>query len=362
MLQETLHTTIQNLPEPLLRKTYFFHDVRINCQTNHPTILTLLDRMLGAFPEPNALRGEASYYILCYEEASHFPVRLPHQRIRTQTVYLLTNTKLKYYMSPDHTIEYHSYMAEPSVNAPVLSAIRTNESIALTQIEMPEQYQAAFLRRYVFLFALGHLMRQYGFEPCHAAAITAPEDSQQGALIIGASESGKTTLSLGCASSGCGLLGDDLVLLRQDSADGLVHAYSITREVSVRPGTIALWKNLGFLQDFPADFREKRYCTIEQIRAGATRLQAPVRLLIFPSLTTEMNSSIIPLSKVQTLHELVDQCMSKVTTRPQAQEGLFLLLSKLAEHSSGYRLAIARGTSDGPDMIRALFHEVRRAQ
>ena len=77
-------------------------------------------------------------------------------------------------------------------------------------------YQAAFLRRYVFLLALGQIMGRFGFEPCHAAAITAPWDDHQGALILGESGSGKTTLSLECASLGCGFLGDDLVMLRSN--------------------------------------------------------------------------------------------------------------------------------------------------
>jgi len=352
-LLNVLYTTTYDLPEPAQCKDYFFHDVRVTCQTNHPTILTILDHMLGIFPEPEKPRGEATYSVFCYDSASQFPVRLPHDRVRIETVRLLTNTKLKYYKSHDYTTEYQSYTPLPPINEAALSVI--NSHIALTQLEMPEHYQTMFLRRYLLLIALGQLMRQYGFEPCHAAAITAPWDAEQGALIIGESGSGKTTLSLGCASTGCGLLGDDLVMLRENTEDETISAYTITHEVSVRSSTLELWESLSFLRDFPADLRDKRYCTIEQIRPGAAHIQAPIRLLLFPSLTTEKESRVTPLSKAGTLQELVDRCMSKGNMYPQTQERLFLLLSTLAQQAPGYRLTIARGTNEGPEIVCSLL-------
>jgi hypothetical protein len=343
--------------EQVLQKVFFFHDVRIVCQTNHPFILSILERMLGAFAEPETVRGEAAYAIYCYDSASQFPLQLPSTRTRTETLRLLTNTRLKCYKAEGET-EYQSYEALPAVNAPALSIIYPAQHRALTELERLDLYQETFLRRYVFLIALGQLMREFGFEPCHSAAITAPWDSDQGALILGHSGSGKTTLSLGCAVSGCGLLGDDLIMLRADEQEQTINAYSIFQEVSVRSGSLDLWPSLEFLRSYPVDTRDKRYCLIENIRPGATRTHTPVRMLIFPSLTDEANSTLTPMSKASTLQMLIDHSTSKSNTRtgyPQAQERLFFLLSSLAQQASGYRLAIARGASDGPELVRALF-------
>src|SRR6266852_269971 len=355
---DTLYTTVHHLPEPALRNAYFFHDIRITCHTNHPAILAMLDEMLGIFPEPSKPRGEASYYVLCYEHASQFPVHLPHDRIRTDTIRLLTKTKLTWYRSRDYTTEYQSYAPLPGCNAAALTAISPDENLALTQLEMPEHYQARFLRRYVLLMALGELMHLYGFEPCHAAAITAPWNTQQGALIIGASGRGKTTLSLGCAITGCGFLGDDLVMLREDIMGGTISAYAITHEVSARPATIDLWQTLSFMSAFPVDHYNKRYCSIEQVRTGSAFLQTPVRLLLSPSLTTEPQSTVTPLSKASALQELVFQCVGKGNTYPETQERLFILLSTLAEQAPGYQLTLARGASDGPQIVHSLLGTV----
>jgi hypothetical protein len=357
MLNSTLLTTLNKTasypPGFVLHKVFFFHDVRVTCQTNHPTIIAILDDLLGIFPKPRTIRGKAFYSIFCYSDASQFPVRLPHERIRVASVRLPTNTKLKYYLSSDYTTEYQSFTALSSVNEAALSIVSPHNSIVLTQLQMPEQYQSRFLHRYVLLIALGQLIRQYGFEPCHAATITAPWDNQQGALIIGASGSGKTTLSLGCAIAGCGLLGDDIILLRDDAH--LINAYTAMSEVSVRSNSLDLWQTLSFLRAFPLDDRDKRYCTIEQVRTGATRIQAPIRLLIFPSLSTEKESRLTPLSKARTLQMLVDECLSKKYMYPQTQEQFFSLLSMLSEQAKGYQLAIAHGATDGPQIVRSLF-------
>lgn len=359
MLNETISDTFEracyDLPGQPLSKSYFFHDVRITCYTSHAWALAILDEMLGLFPEPAQLQGEITYSIVCYESDSLFPVQLPGSRVRTDTMRLLTNTILKYYRDPDDMIEYQKYMALPPVNGTTLTVISRSQNILLTQLEMPEKYQASFLRRYVFLLALGQAMGRYGFEPCHAAAITTPWDNQQGALLIGASGSGKTTLALGCASIGWGLLGDDLVMLRQHTAGDSTSAYTITHEVSVRPDSLELWHTLAFLRDYPADPRDKRYCSVEQVRPGAARMHAPIRLLLFPSLSTETTSRATRLSKAYTLQALVDQCLGKIHARPQSQEKLFLMLSQLAEQAPGYQLAIARSAHDGPQIISSLL-------
>lgn len=358
-LRNTLDMALDSLSTPVLSKVYFFHDIRMVCQTNHPAILAILETMLGSFPEPAHIVGEATYTILCYENAAQFPVSLPlpRNRVRTDTLRLLTNTRLKYYRSRENALLYQSYAALPPVNETALSIIDSEQRSALTQIELSERYQPGFLRRYVLLLALGQLMQIYGFEPCHAGAITAPHNSRRGALILGSSGSGKTTLSIGCATIGCGLLGDDLVMLRHDRAQNSIGAYAISHEVAIRSGTLDLLPSLASLRTLPTDQRDKRYCQNEQIRTGSTRTSTPIHLLCFPSLTDEDSSTIIPLSKANTLQALVDECLGKKALPFSAQERVFAFLSQLAEQAIGYQLSIARGSNDGPGIVYSLLTE-----
>jgi hypothetical protein len=358
-LLDTVETAVHKLPEQVLDNVFFFHDIRVTCRTNHPGIMAILAEMLGMFPEPAKLHAEVTYAVMCYESSAHFPLQLPGLRKRTETVRLLTNTKLKYYQDLASMAEYQSYEPLQPVNGAVLTAISQARNVVLTQLEKPEQYQPTFLRRYVFLLALGQIMGQFGFEPCHAATITSPCDSQQGALIIGESGSGKTTLSLGCASTGCGFLGDDLVMLRKSTVDGMISAYAITHEFAVRSSSLKLWDTLSFLYSYPVDLRDKRYCSIEQVRSGVSILHTPIRLLLFPSLTTGTRSAATRMSKAQALRQLIDVSMSKTNKNTQAQTQLFLFLSQLVEQAPGYHLAIAQNASDGPQLVRSLFTGVR---
>src|SRR5579863_10641201 len=89
----------QALLQPVQTRAFFFHDVQVLIQSNHPAILAILEHMLGAFPRPDVIRGEVTCAILCYECAEQFPRPLPRHRLRTETVQLLTGTRLKYYRS-----------------------------------------------------------------------------------------------------------------------------------------------------------------------------------------------------------------------------------------------------------------------
>lgn len=382
------YQAMQNSRGQVLHQDFYFHDIHIMCRTNHPTLMTLLEGLLGRFPKPDKIRGEAEYALFCYDDEEHFPVQLPRKRQHTKSVDLLTGTRLKYSFSPpkrdrtrhgqsplplstripltsenvkwvctsyDGCVHYHSYAPQPFVNDRILSAISPEQHWAITQLTALEHYDLSFLRRYVLILTLGEIMHSHGFVPCHAAAVTAPWDDQQGALLLGASGSGKTSLSLSCASTGCGLLGDDLLLLRQHDQDARVYAHSITSEVSVRSATLDLWPALSFLKAAPTDTRGKRYSTIEQIRVGAARRQTPIALIIFPTLIEDAHSSLTPLSKAATLQELVTLCMSKNDSYFQSQEQLFSLLGTMTEQAQGYQLSIARGDTSGPEMLCSLF-------
>lgn len=359
MLQHTLPEAIDPTTGAggprLLSEAYQFHDIRVYCQANHPALLAILRDMLHIFPPLEQERGAVTYQLLCFEQDDRFAETLPRKRMRTDTIRLLTNTKLKYYHSEHDARRYLKYERCSESNGTVLSMIDTEQHAALTQVEAPIEYQAQFLRRYVCLLALGQLMHPFGFEPCHAGVVTAPWDDQRGALIVGGSGKGKTSLSVGCASTGCGLLSDDLIMLRQHPENESIHAYAISHEVSIRSGTLDLWPNLQALATLPADRRDKRYCMIEQIRPGASRLQTAIHLLLFPSLTGETGSKIVPLSKSQTLQRLVDECLGKSTLPQQAQARLFSFLCALAEQAPGYEVIMARGTNDGPQLVYSLF-------
>jgi len=355
MLDHILYANTIHRPEHVLHKNYFFHDIRLSCQANHPALLAVVDALLGSHPASDQPRGEAAYHLYCFDEQAPFPVPLPLARVCIGKTQLLTGTELEYYRSAEDHNEYQSYRALPAINAAALSVIDAARHFALTQLATPEHYRPAFLYRYVLLLALGRLVHPYGFEPCHAAAISAPWDQQQGALIVGSSGSGKTTLSLGCAIGGCGLLGDDLVMLRYEQAEATLKAYSILPEIAIRSGSLALWEELAFLQAYPADARDKRYCSIEQIRQGAARTQVPIRVLLFPRLITGTQSTLIELSKAQTLQALIEECVSKRSVYPEERQQLFSLLSILTEQAPGYRLNIARGSTNGPELVCSLF-------
>ena len=354
-----LNNKDKTLDKQLFHKTYFYHNIRITCETNCVDCFAFLDSLLERFPQPQHIHGDASYSIYCYQDEASFSVPLPEQRIRTGAVRLLTGTRLKYYTDRQLQTVYQRFMPYPAVNESVLNVIVPGERRAITQLMALEHYDTTFLRRYALLLALGELLRTYQFEPCHAAAISSPWEKQQGALLLGTSGSGKTTLSIGCALAGCGLVGDDLVLLRAQEGHP-VSACAILPEVSIRPATLDLWPSLDFLRSQPVDARDKRYCAIEQLHPDASCLEVPIELLIFPSLTDESQTTVTPLTPAATLQLLIQFCISNEGMYVQQQERLFFLLSQLAEQAQGYQFAIARGDREGPQRLLSLFKAITK--
>jgi hypothetical protein len=134
-----------------------------------------------------------------------------------------------------------------------------------------------------------------------------------------------------------------------------IAAYAITHEFAVRSSSLKLWDTLNFLHSYPVDLRDKRYCSIEEVRSGASQQRMPIRLLLFPSLTSGTRSVVTCMSKAQALQQLIDMSLSKTNKNAQAQAKIFLFLSQLVEQAPSYHLAIAQNASDGPQLVRSLF-------
>src|SRR6266516_798693 len=91
MVPDPLHMTGSHAPGPLLSKTLFFHDVRLTCQTNHPTMLALLEDMLARYPEPLRVTRNIMPRLSSYDAAlpvcrpqfgcSSSPPSPPHRRV-----------------------------------------------------------------------------------------------------------------------------------------------------------------------------------------------------------------------------------------------------------------------------------------
>lgn len=349
------NATILSTKQEVYERVYRFHDVPILCRTNRSEALPILESLLAPSTVSQGSQSQASYDIFCYENYAAFPTPLPSGYKSSGTVRLLSDTVLKFYQEEQNSLEYQAYTAQPGINATTLSIIDCMRQRASTHLEALERYTPTFLRRYIVLLALGRLMQGYGFVPCHGAVVTAMGDASRGILILGGSGSGKTTLSLGCASKGHGLLGDDLVMLRQEATDVPIKAYRILPEISVRAGTLTLYHDHFSLEALPVDKRGKRYCEIDAICQAPPPLHTTIQALIFPSLSDTQNSMLLPLTKAQTLKALIETNCSKGYASQQERSALFAILGNLAEQAAGYRLIQALGSTDGPGLLSSLL-------
>ncbi len=353
MLYETVDTTLDR-SEQMLRQELFFHTIRLHCQTNHPALLRMLGVLLDRFPRCATPSGEARYSVFCYCDPAQFPVPLPRHRLRLGEMQLLTGTHLKYYRDNDGVREYQSYIVQPQVNAAALSVIDVRQHEALTQLEPLERYEAAFLQRYVLLLALGRLLHPYGFEPCHAAAICAPWDHRQGALIIGSSGSGKTTLVLSCLQIGMQHLADDVLFLARD--DELIYTYAFPEDIGVRTGTLDLLGQHEFMQNLVVDQREKLFVDVQQHFRSQVIGHAPIHLLLFVhAKDRDTDFRAEPIAPAQAVSLLVQEYISRQEAQESAVEDIFELFVDLVAQAPAYRLWLTPDARRNAEQVRMLL-------
>ena len=194
-------------------------------------------------------------------------------------------------------------------------------------------------------FAVCAALRRFGLFELHSGGAVVPETGD-GVLIVGASGTGKSTLTLQLAKAGWGYLSDDELLL---SVSG--------DEVEVR----------GFRNFFalaPAAARVGQQGALKTCFEPASVFATPPvsratpRFVLFTSISGDSETRLSELSQTETMTELLRAC--PWATYDTAVAGPHLqLLSRLARQAKGFSLAAGTDLLE-PDqaarIIRAACH------
>lgn len=162
-------------------------------------------------------------------------------------------------------------------------------------------------------FALRHGRAAYAI---HAAGVTLGERCL---LLPGASGSGKSTLAAALVMAGCGLLGDDTIVLAHDT----LAARQMPFAICLKPGAWRLLrKQLPQLAQQPIhnrpDGKRVRYLLpAETAPRIAPDVQTPVEWIVFPRRIRESPAELVPLSRAEALARLLHECCPLDTLDPE---------------------------------------------
>ena len=186
----------------------------------------------------------------------------------------------------------------------------------------------------ILFTGLAPFLRRRGYFLAHAFAAAR---SGQAVLLVGPSNSGKTTAGLSLISDGWGYLANDVVLLKLRGDE--VYALPTPGTVGLSTQTINLIPGLEAIRDrmSEGEFIGKKYLPVLEIVSSWT-VPAPVRTICFPKIDRHQVHQLKKISKAITFARLME---SSTDRWDQAMlEDHVNLLHCLIEQADGYELRV----------------------
>ena len=222
--------------------------------------------------------------------------------------------------------------------------------IAPSFFTKPTLVQANF-----WCFGLLKLLRQLGIYSLHAAGLASRDGA--GLLLVGASGSGKSTLAIGLIREGWKYLSDDAVLLRQGSQG--VEALACRRSFYIDTVRSVDYCDLGLGEEEPdSNGGRRRRLGINESYPGQYLPQCLPRVLIFPRIKREDQSTLTPVDSVRALGFLLAQSALQLFDRSTMEPHLELLRN-LLQQTQTYELNAGNNLYREPAKLVDLIKEAQ---
>ena len=191
-------------------------------------------------------------------------------------------------------------------------------------------------------------LRRGGLYVLHAAGVVEPETGA-GVVVVGNSNSGKSSLTIRLASAGWRYLSDDMLVLSGETegageADNGVEAYALRRIFSVSAASLAGCELSGLEAALGAPANSdptKRKLEPRITFPGSFVESCRPRVLLFPTLTGEAASRLEKITPGEAMARLIRQCPWASYDTGTAREHLGVL-GMLAKQSDSFTLDAGR--------------------
>ena len=202
----------------------------------------------------------------------------------------------------------------------------------------------------MMVFSLVILLQDTGRYALHAAAVGESEDA--GILIVAASDSGKSTMTMHLARQGWKFLSDDSVLLR--SGGGLVYATPLRKDFALDADASHLFPEIDRKSRPLLTDPNKRQLAADDIFPNRRFASFVPRILIFPELAPVAQSQLERIGTHAAFLNLLQQA-AFLTHDPVAGASQAHVLRDLAAQTSAYRLLAGEDIrTDGRHLARLL--------
>jgi len=204
-------------------------------------------------------------------------------------------------------------------------------------------------------FGLLKLLRPLGIYSLHAAGLANRDGA--GMLLVGASGSGKSTLAIGLIRQGWRYLSDDAVILRHGSQG--VEALACRRSFYIDAARSHDYSDLSLGEEAPdSNGGRRRRIGIDDAYPEQYAPRCLPRVVIFPRIKCQTQSTLMPVGGVRALGDLLAQSAPQLFDRSTMASHLETL-KRLLQQTEAYELHAGRDLYHEPAKLTRLIQEAR---
>jgi hypothetical protein len=188
-----------------------------------------------------------------------------------------------------------------------------------------------------FLIGLAYLFSYQGLFDLHGAAL---DNHEIGYLVLGESNSGKSSIALSLVHQGWHYASDDSLLLKSNGNG--VEVLSFRKSFYIDPDTASKYPELDPLFINENDVEGcKRFLDLDQMYPNQFQPSIVPKVIIFSKITPDKKSTLQPVAKGQALSNLLKQSISIFFNRQVVDEHL-IVLKRLVLQTDCYQLLAGR--------------------
>jgi hypothetical protein len=200
-------------------------------------------------------------------------------------------------------------------------------------------------------FGLFKLLRPLGIYSLHAGALATLDGA--GLLLVGPSGSGKSTLTIGLIRHGWRYLSDDAVFLRHEAQ--AVKALACRRSFYIDASCSPSYSNFSLAEEEPdGNGRQRRRVGIRQAYPAQYLSQCVPRIIVFPQITYQNRSTLLPMDDVHVLGMLLAQSAPQLFDGA-TMDGHLALLKRLLQQTESYKLTAGTDLYNDPAKLIGLI-------
>jgi hypothetical protein len=315
-------------------KGYRLHHLNLRINSNNSDVLELIHQVLYPFQIP---AGEQYLPHLNFRLKALTDTCLPSTDFTSQMQLVSFDENQKFYCTDDNQI--YSVSSDRFI---VYCNLNTLEAMATIGSNWPE-YRMLFFHQ-VFYPILAEMLKKLHVFNIHTAAVCR---DGIGILFPAQAQSGKSTLTLSMLKAGFGFLSDDICFLKKDSRGLLLLGFA--EPIKIWDKTIELFPELSFLYEQQNCKVFKKSLPVEQVFPHSIHRQAIPKVIVLPQIISSPRSTLQPISKTDTLVELIPQ--SLLVTNKHIVKHHLEILTNLVDKCQCYRLLAGQDILEIPKLI-----------